>query len=999
MRESIVHTMAPTKYHFVPSHVLGLVCDASATACAPCIHQQGLASFLTTPVDNGTSLHLYDMKLKLKGALGELPESWSEGDSRPGISHVAARHELTFLSLGCNIGVCFHFKPFALWKAHQSPIRVMQIVGDYLVSVGKDGRVVAWTLPDGPKDGPSKDGIVWTDMFLPPEHKVTSMTHPQTYKNKILLGTEAGSCILLNVKTKKIIHVFDSFKSPIQVLTASPVIDVVAVGMKNGMVSLHNFRVDETIMTFTLADDGLKSESETTVMSSDHNGVGCIAFRTEGDESMMTADRAGNMFTWNLNTQKLISASLNIHTKGAMFAEYLPGEPLLLSCGISDNAIKLHLFDNVTGQPRVLRSRIGHHLPPTVVRFCGQDGFSMVSAGMDRGIRLLCAVSESRNEEMSQRTSGRKSKKRRRGNVLEGATQGTETRKLPPVVAMACSNLRERDEEFANIVTIHEDSDAAHTWRLRNAKKHKHVLTPPVGRTVIELQSKADINAMKSKKKKEAGAVDSDQRGNAQSVALTFCGTHCLVGYENGELHCFNMQSGRHIGAYEEDEVKGKKRQPGQAKPMTLQRWRGAHKGAVVSIAIDACGDLLASAGGMDKKLKFWNLQLRRQEGDDISIASGITSLEWSRASDLIAVATEDFSVLIYDASTRQLARRFSGHAGPISDICFAPKGRHVLSAAMDQTVRIWDLPSGRLYERYNCDNAPTSLAMGPDGNHFATTHVNELGVTMWVNGQSQKKKTESEDTMDIDENESAENKGTTSVAHAITSDAEENVSQPVSPKNAGVPVSDHLITLSSKPSMQWTILSNLSAVRERNKPVDQLKKPEAAPFFIPTKKGLETQFDLNAEMGDGTNGSQDAGTKINGHSRHDQSDSMFDDDLLPSTFGKLVVEHNYDAASKLLQKLGPSAVDLEIRTVGGSRARQSAAKYFVHALNSPLNFELAHAHLSVFLKSQGLELAEEEKGRKLLKDLLSAQAGSWERLRSTMNAVSCLSAYFSGQV
>lgn len=44
---------------------------------------------------------------------------------------------------------------------------------------------------------------------------ITVMMHPDTYLNKIILGSQQGILQLWNVKTKKLIYTFDhSWKSP-----------------------------------------------------------------------------------------------------------------------------------------------------------------------------------------------------------------------------------------------------------------------------------------------------------------------------------------------------------------------------------------------------------------------------------------------------------------------------------------------------------------------------------------------------------------------------------------------------------------------------------------------------------------------------------------------------------------------------------------------------------------------------------------------------------------
>lgn len=51
----------------------------------------------------------------------------------------------------------------------------------------------------------------------------------------------------------------------------------------------------------------------------------------------------------------------------------------------ADNALKQWLFDAGDGAARLLRFRSGHAAPPAVVRFYGDAGTRLLSAGADAG--------------------------------------------------------------------------------------------------------------------------------------------------------------------------------------------------------------------------------------------------------------------------------------------------------------------------------------------------------------------------------------------------------------------------------------------------------------------------------------------------------------------------------------------------------------------------------------------------------------------------------------
>jgi hypothetical protein len=68
----------------------------------------------------------------------------------------------------------------------------------------------------------------------------------------------------------------------------------------------------------------------------------------------------------------------------------------------------------------------------------------------------------------------------------------------------------------------------------------------------------------------------------------------------------------------------------------------------------------------------------------------------------------------------------------------------------------------------------------------------------------------------------------------------------------APAPLSPELVTLSLLPRAQWETLLHLDAIKARSKPIEPPKKPEAAPFFLPTVPGLEGNPAFDAGAGGG---------------------------------------------------------------------------------------------------------------------------------------------------
>lgn len=999
--------MPPSKSLYAPYRSLGLVCDGSVSGCVPSLHQQGTSSFLTTSVSGGRSLHLYDVLLHLKLVSKPFPSSWP---SDP-ISRLAAAHDFTFVVLGAAIGVLKRLSPVALWEKHDAAVTQLFVAGDILVSICEEGRLLAWRIPASAKRAVPSEGHVLADIALPLGFKVASVAHPPTYMNKILLAARDGRCLLINLRTKKIVHEFESFGTQVTALVPSPVLDVVAVGLADGRLVLHNFRADETVLTFRHSPAEGSREDLTAQAGLPPHAVTGIAFRSDGDESVVSSDADGNLFVWDLNEKRLRSEARGVHPGSVALVSFLPGEPVLFTAGGQDNAVKVHVFDGASGEARVLRSREGHRLPPTLVRFCGYDGSMMVSAGLDRELRMVSIVREARNRSFAQtgvENRGRRAKKRRR--VEAGLEKGDQridlAKRLPPILAIASNDLRQRDLDFANIVTVHAGLREAFTWRMQNGATHGHVLVPPDGPEEYQLAFRRGPKPAAGKKKKKNSSKSKEEEKCATCVVLSPCGNYAIVGAQDGRIHSYNLQSGLHQGVYGDASLKENVRMKKMAEEdPSLLAWEKAHASSVVGVSVDGCGDVMVSAGSDDSKVKFWNMHERLFDKETITTPARVTILCWCKASDLLAISCDDFCIYVYDASTKKLARKFAAHAGPIVDICFDPQGRRFISASMDGTVRTWDLPSGRVIDTLSCSDAPTSIAVAPSGEYLATTHVNKLGISLWVDTSKfgslfmlDHRHEEDEvtvldsveDTDDANDSEASieADKGGNSAstfANGHTKGPDEVDSQPLS---------THFATLSGKPLTHWTTLRNLQAIKERNKPVEPAKKPESAPFFLPTVKGIKMQFEVS--------GPSEDNSKINNamKTKPSKTDSEVDgNDWANSEFGRLVAREQYGSAAQLLRRLDASGVDLEIRTLDGEQSRRNAAIFFKEKLGSPQEYELTQAHLNVFLSAHGTLLVRDEGGTELLEDISLAQEEAWQKLRSAFDSVLTLSAFFSGQV
>jgi WD40 repeat protein/tRNA A-37 threonylcarbamoyl transferase component Bud32 len=88
----------------------------------------------------------------------------------------------------------------------------------------------------------------------------------------------------------------------------------------------------------------------------------------------------------------------------------------------------------------------------------------------------------------------------------------------------------------------------------------------------------------------------------------------------------------------------------------------------------------------------------------------------------LLATASQDRTVKLWDADSGRLLRTLAGHTADVNWVAFAPDGRTLASAGEDCTVRLWDLASGRaLAPSLKSTSEIVAVEFSPDGRWLAS--------------------------------------------------------------------------------------------------------------------------------------------------------------------------------------------------------------------------------------------------------------------------------------
>ncbi|KAG6885879.1 hypothetical protein C0993_008398 [Termitomyces sp. T159_Od127] len=687
------------------------------------------------------------------------------------------------------------------------------IFGSQLLALTEDGsRMLLWNTKEGGEyifqlivishlHGSVAD--LDATIEFEPGFTATSILHPATYLNKVLVSSSQGSIQLWNIRSQTCIHKFPLHRlqsipeagqagsvdpsCAISSMVQSPAVDVVGIGFASGEISVYDVRADERLMR----------------MFMDGGSIRALGFRSDGHPVLASASSAGHIALWDLNSGgRLLHMIRGAHDGAISALEWAPGQPVLITSG-EDNSVKQWLFDSPTAAPRLLKFRSGHHAPPHLIRYYGSDGKQILTASRDRSLRCTSVVRDSRSFEMSQ------------GSLAKKATSLSiplASLKFPPITSMSYSTTRSKD--WDDILTAHSEETFARSWTMLNKKLGKHNF---------------GFNDTVKGKSKERPLL-----GSVKAVCVTACGNFGLASSSTGGIHMWNMQSG----------IRRKSFDVGSCPPEAKHRLTKAR--CITGLVTDALNRTVI-ASTLDGTINFFDFQTTKLD-HTLVLPSAVTPILLHNDNGLLAAVCDDMVVRIIDIETRRLVRELDGFRGRILDITFSPDSRWLVATSLDSIIRTFDIPTGRLIDAFRTPSVATSITFSPTNDFLATAHVDSVGIFLWANRAQYAEisfQTVTDDdfpnvnlpSMQGDVEDEALN-----ALNALTTFVDASVDVFSTPPQ----LDGELITLTLLPRARWQTLLNLEVIQQRNKPKEPPKVPEQAPFFLPTLPGVDIRFDTS---------------------------------------------------------------------------------------------------------------------------------------------------------
>lgn len=442
-----------------------------------------------------------------------------------------------------------------------------------------------------------------------------------------------------------------------------------------------------------------------------------------------------------------------------------------LASGSSDNTVKL--WDIGTGKE--LKTLEGHELSVTSVAF-SPDGKTLASGSYDKTIKLWDVLSGRALKTLSGHeaalssvvftsdgltliSSGGDDKTIRLWDVATGATRRTLSGHEKTVNSIAVS------PDGKLIASASEDQ----TIKLWNAATGDELRIIKQTDAPYALCFRADSRTLAVGYRGQAVKLYDTRSGlktadygdfifaGATGVAFSPDGKHLVCGEKGGEIISWDMASGEdamiytgrkdlkkiHVVAISPD---GKTIVSGDGKGYikmwgsdggAAPRLLGRHLSWITALVFTTDGRTLVSSSD-DGAVKVWEVasgqRLKTLTGpaEEDESATGladmeqrtkailsfgeksITALALTPDGKLVAGAGNDQTVKVWELNTGRLLYNLQGHTDKVRDVNISPDGKTLASASYDEKIKLWDLGSGK--ELRAISDSGTDVVYSPDG-------------------------------------------------------------------------------------------------------------------------------------------------------------------------------------------------------------------------------------------------------------------------------------------
>lgn len=165
--------------------------------------------------------------------------------------------------------------------------------------------------------------------------------------------------------------------------------------------------------------------------------------------------------------------------------------------------------------------------------------------------------------------------------------------------------------------------------------------------------------------------------------------------------------------------------------PSTCKQRIPAHDGGCASILFEYNSSKLIS-GGQDRAIKMWDTTSGSLTNSLYGCLGSVLDLSITHDNKLIIAASSSNNLYVWDANSGRIRHTLTGHIDKVCAVDVSKfSSRHVVSAAYDRTIKVWDLQKGYCTNTIIFHSNCNSLSFSMDGLTICSGHV-DGNLRLW---------------------------------------------------------------------------------------------------------------------------------------------------------------------------------------------------------------------------------------------------------------------------
>lgn len=154
------------------------------------------------------------------------------------------------------------------------------------------------------------------------------------------------------------------------------------------------------------------------------------------------------------------------------------------------------------------------------------------------------------------------------------------------------------------------------------------------------------------------------------------------------------------------------------------------HSRRVTALIFSSDGQLVASAS-MDGTIRIWNARTGALRHTLEGRSDWVTAVAFSSNDQLFASGSGCYTIQVWNTTTWTINHTLKSHAGRVDAVAFSPNGQFIASAAGEHIVRLWNTATGTLH-RILEGHSGIVLALAFSNDQLVASASRDSTIRLW---------------------------------------------------------------------------------------------------------------------------------------------------------------------------------------------------------------------------------------------------------------------------